>query len=446
MASVAIILRREKQKKDKSFPLAVRIIKDRKPKYLHIGYSIFEKDWDSAARRVKKTHPNSARLNNLLLKKLAEANNIAIEAETNHHHVSSKEIKTKVARNGKSTPFFQFAVERIKGKYVSGVYSVAKSERSLLCNIAEFVQLKKTEPIESAKQAIADRRRKRISEGRRADYSFLEALKALEKNDSLRFEDINEMFINQFKIFCISYLEMKTRSITNHLIFIRTLFNTAMAEKIVDPKYYPFAGEKEKIRITSGHKIGLTREEVTSIEGIELKSNSQLWHTRNVWLLAYYFAGIRITDVLNLTWGDFKDGRLFYIMDKNEKPVSLKIPDKAAAILKGYKTRRQTKNDFVFPHMKKANRADSLDMFVKARNATSLLNKYLKRLAKLCGVNKDLSNHIARHTFGNLAGDKIHPLMLQKLYRHSDLKTTLNYQANFIHKEADEALDSVINF
>ena len=53
--------------------------------------------------------------------------------------------------------------------------------------------------------------------------------------------------------------------------------------------------------------------------------------------------------------------------------------------------------------------------------------------------------HIARHTFGNIAGDTIHPFM-KKLYRHSDLKTTLNYQANFIHKEADDALDSVVNF
>ena len=80
------------------------------------------------------------------------------------------------------------------------------------------------------------------------------------------------------------------------------------------------------------------------------------------------------------------------------------------------------------------------------RNATKVLNKFLKRIAEECGIEKNLSNHIARHTFGNIAGDKIHPLMLQKLYRHSDLKTTLNYQANFIHKEADEALESVINF
>ena len=31
--------------------------------------------------------------------------------------------------------------------------------------------------------------------------------------------------------------------------------------------------------------------------------------------------------------------------------------------------------------------------------------------------------------------------MLQKLYRHSDIKTTIGYQAN---KDADEALDAVI--
>ena len=86
------------------------------------------------------------------------------------------------------------------------------------------------------------------------------------------------------------------------------------------------------------------------------------------------------------------------------------------------------------------------DKFVKIRNATSLFDKYLKRIAKQCSIEKNLSNHIARHSFGNIAGDSISPHMLQKLYRHSDLKTTIGYQANFIHKEADDALDAVINF
>ena len=64
----------------------------------------------------------------------------------------------------------------------------------------------------------------------------------------------------------------------------------------------------------------------------------------------------------------------------------------------------------------------------------------------MCGIEKNLSNHkVARHTFGNMAGDKIDPRMLQKLYRHSNLKT-IGYQANFIHKDADDALEKSIEF
>ena len=54
--------------------------------------------------------------------------------------------------------------------------------------------------------------------------------------------------------------------------------------------------------------------------------------------------------------------------------------------------------------------------------------------------------HISRHTFGNISGDKISIQILQKLYRHSHISTTMNYQSNFMHKEEDEALDKVINF
>lgn len=36
--------------------------------------------------------------------------------------------------------------------------------------------------------------------------------------------------------------------------------------------------------------------------------------------------------------------------------------------------------------------------------------------------------------------------MLQKLYRHSSITTTIGYQANFIHKDTDEALNAVIGF
>ena len=40
--------------------------------------------------------------------------------------------------------------------------------------------------------------------------------------------------------------------------------------------------------------------------------------------------------------------------------------------------------------------------------------------------------------------DKIPIQMLQKLYRHSDITTTINYQQSFINKDTDDALEAVI--
>ena len=135
--------------------------------------------------------------------------------------------------------------------------------------------------------------------------------------------------------------------------------------------------------------------------------------------------GLRLSILLvfavQLKWSDFKNDRLLYTMHKNQKPVSLKIPDKAAEILNKYKSKKSENNGYIFPFLKDINTSNEEELFKKMRNATKLFNKYLKRIAEMCNIDK-------------------------KLYRHSDLKTTLNYQANFIHKDADEALDNVINF
>ncbi len=405
MASLKIVLRTNYTKKDGTCPLAIRITKDRKTRFIFTGKYLLPKNWDKNQSRVKKSHSNSSQLNNYLLKRLSEANAVALEIETKDEASSTKEIKQKVQSKKNTVSFYQSANIRIQQKFDAEVFSVARAEQSILNNIQKF-----------------------------------------HKKENLSFEEITTGFISKFKVFCKSQMGQSTRTITNQLIFIRTLFNIAMKDGLVDIKHYPFAGEKEKIRLTSGNKIGLTSEEIERVEVLELEKGFSAWHSKNIWLFAYYFAGMRISDVLAIRWGNIVDGRLFYVMEKNEKPLSLQIPDQAAEIIDLYKDRKTKKTDYIFPFLKKADQKNPEDVFIKIRNASRLINKYLKRIAAQCEIDKTLSNHIARHSFGNIAGDAINPLMLQKLYRHSDLKTTINYQANFIHKEADEALSAVLDF
>ena len=92
---------------------------------------------------------------------------------------------------------------------------------------------------------------------------------------------------------------------------------------------------------------------------------------------------------------------------------------------------------------------DPTDTYEVQRRISAVIQKLdeaLRDIAKTLVISKKLTMHIARHTFGNISGDKIPIQMLQKLYRHTSITTTIGYQANFIHKDADEALDAVISF
>ncbi|GGW77172.1 tyrosine-type recombinase/integrase [Salegentibacter mishustinae] len=444
MASIKIVRRKNKRRKDGTAPIAIRISKDYTTNYHFLGQYILENDWDEIKCQVKRSHPNYRRINHFLMKELTKANDLFLNSTDGR--ITTKIAKQKLKGTGGQKSFFEVAAERVKNKYDSGVFSVARSELSILYNLEEFLIHKPGKPKELIIKEISRRRKLRISKGQKNNYACLDGITYFRKNQNLKFRDINQNFITKYKIFCSVYLNHKTRSITNQLIFIRTLFNIAIKNGYVESKYYPFANGKEKIRINSGNKIGLTASEVEKIEALEFQEDLLIWHTHNAWLIAFYFAGIRISDVVKLKWSDFKDNRLYYVMSKNEKALSLKVPDKAKTILEKYRNSQFGNNGYIFPFLKDVKRNDAEKIFIKTRNATHVFNKYLKRIAQQCDIEKNLSNHIARHSFGNIAGDKIHPLMLQKLYRHSDLKTTLNYQANFIHKEADDALDSVINF
>ena len=333
MASIKIVLRKNMIRKDNTIPLAIRISENYKTNYKWLGQYVLEKDWDKNAGKAKKTHPNSKKLNNFLLKRLTEANDIYFDSKDT---ISTKQVKQKLKGAGGFKSFFEVASERIKSKYERGTYSVAKSELSILYNLEEFLNLNSYKDKDAIIKEIKDRRKARISKGQKGEHTFMDSFKYFKRNESLRFQDINESFLEKFKDFCSVYLQQKTRTITNQLIFIRTLFNKAIKTGVVDAKFYPFGGEKEKIRIGSSHKIGLTSKEIEKIEILKLEPNTSIWHTKNVWLIAFYFAGIRISDVVQLRWSDFKDDRLLYIMHKNEKPVSLKIPRKAIKILDQY--------------------------------------------------------------------------------------------------------------
>ena len=131
-------------------------------------------------------------------------------------------------------------------------------------------------------------------------------------------------------------------------------------------------------------------------------------------------------------------------MGENNKVGSVKITSKAERIINLYKARKNKLDAIVLPELNKADITDNKEIYRKITSAKIKYNKCLKKIAKKVRITKIISCHIARHSIGNISGVKIPVQMLQKLYRHSNITTTINYQQSFINRETDSALEAVI--
>ncbi len=404
--SVKIILRKE-EKADGTYPLAIRITKNRKSSYIYLDHSIKPDQWDKQAQKVKRSHPNHVRLNNYLLKKLSEASNKTLEAETEKDHVSSKAVRQKIKPKTGET-FFAQAQDYLNDLKASGKYTIYSADKPRIKHFREFMG-----------------------------------------GQDIAFSDISQSMIEKFKVYLKrpdqDGVTMSERTAVNHLVMIRSIFAHARKSNPDVDKYYPFGRGKIKIKFPESIKIGLTAEEVKRMEELQLEGYEN--HCRNLWLFSFYFAGMRVGDVLSVKWSNFQDGRFYYAMNKNNKADSLKVSPKVQAILDQYEAFKDNKNDLVFPELKKLDNLD--DTFNVKRNisfAVRDIDECLRlKIAEKAQIKKHLTMHVARHTFGNISGDKIPIQMLQKLYRHTHISTTIGYQQNFIHKDTDDALDAVLN-
>ncbi len=408
MSSIKVILRKER-KADGTYPLAVRITKNRKSSYIYLEYSVKPTDWDAKGQRVKKSYPNATRLNNFLLKKLAEATSKALELETEKNETSSKAIKQKVKPSAGST-FFSQAQEYLDNLKQGGKYNQYTADKPRIGHFKDFT------------------------------------------NGDIAFSDITVGLLERFVVYLKSTHRSKKgkkpmgdRTIANHLVVTRSVFAHARKNGLVKREHSPFGEGGMKIKFPDSKKVGIAPEDVNALENVVLP-DPRHDHARSLWLFSFYFAGMRVSDVFRLKWSDFQNYRLYYSMGKNDKGGSLKIPDKAVRILQHYEQFKEKSDDLIFPELRGVNLDDE---FITQRTIafkTSAIDKILRlHVAPAAKIDKKLTMHISRHTFGGMAGDTIPIQMLQKLYRHSHVSTTIGYQANFIHKDADDALDAVIN-
>lgn len=147
------------------------------------------------------------------------------------------------------------------------------------------------------------------------------------------------------------------------------------------------------------------------------------------------FTGCRYSDLKDLTHNNISGNVLIYIAQKTKrfnKEIQVPLPEVAKKLIENKRGR----------------------LFSPRTN--QVLNRRLKEVFKQLGINKNITFHCSRHTFGTLyiylGGDVTN---LQLLMAHSKIETTMNYvqaakrmelnQVNYFDEEFAQAMSIITN-
>ncbi len=237
-------------------------------------------------------------------------------------------------------------------------------------------------------------------------------------------------------------LKPSTRNL--YISRIRTVCAPAFEDK--KPKDNPFLNGQFKMPTGQDAILSkLTKDEFELWRHAELPDDLIL--TRDFYAFMVFARGMRVTDALTALTEDYIHSQGIYTMRKNEKRVNMRLRPEALELIERYKGQSKY---YLFPIIQLApqvEQQDKIRYYNETRNRVYILNQKIKKIAALLGIQKNLHNHTARHTFAKLVDEADIPLAKrQHLFMHSRIETTMRYtEENRRDDEIDEAADQVFD-
>ena len=142
--------------------------------------------------------------------------------------------------------------------------------------------------------------------------------------------------------------------------------------------------------------LKLTNLEITMITDYKLTPGSEMSIHLDLFLFSYYVGGLRISDILTLKWNDFDGTNIHYCSNKSNSPSIISLSEEAFTIISKY-SHYDKKDKYIFPVL--AGWID--DHAIENINKVipfieKLINTNLNTIARMSGIDKNLSYHVSR--------------------------------------------------
>lgn len=421
-----------KPSRDGRYRVLLRITQNRKHKRIKTSISLNRKsDWNKIRKEVRQSEPNYKIWNDMLKKEMEKAKMQYLELK-DYGIVTPDKLKDELIASERPVSFLKYAQQRTQELIECGNIRNAKKYKTF-CNKLELF-------LTNGNGKVRDLSFGEITPSLVEDfYNFLMNLRNERNPDQV----------------------LHPNTVQTNLNIFRTLIKKAIEiDKLMKMDRNPFLAFKYKGVKTEKEK--LNSEEIDLIIGLSLEKNTPIWHYRNYFLFSYYCAGIRAGDFIQLRWCNIStDNRISYQMGKNHKTRDIKLPKQALDILELYRKDDSRPTDYIFPLLDnnaiyaKAVTQSEIDvlpseiknlLFNQISSKTAIINKYLKKIAVCAGINKNISFHIARHSFAKVAKEKgISTDVIQNILGHSKEETTKRYMGEIDNSECDKTMEKLFD-
>lgn len=377
--SIGFKLKRSKKRNDETIPVYVNIILNRRRVELSTRIFVSPNNWDQAKERVSGTSNKAKTINNRLDKMATNILDIYNQFEAQNKKFNVLDIKNKL--NGVST---EHGIVEMFDTYMNTIES----------NIGKGFSATTLKHYKTSKTR------------------HLNFLSDVYGKEEWNLSNIGYKFINDFDV----YLKTKYNNSVNtawcYHKHMKKVLNIAVAMDYLSTNPYV----KFQVKTEQPKREFLTQKELKKIRKKKIEID-RLAIVRDIFLFASY-TGLSYADISKLAKQHIRignDGKKWIIIDRTKNGSRCRVPLLPAAknILKRYKN---------YP----TNVSKGLLLPV---NSNQKMNAYLKEIAGICGIKKNLSMHVARHTFATTITltNGVPIETVSKVLGHNSLKTTQIY-------------------
>jgi integrase len=281
------------------------------------------------------------------------------------------------------------------------------------------------------------------------EYSKKSLLK-FHKKEKLSFDRITIQWLKNYEKYLVDDLERSPTTVGIYLRPLRAVYNTALADNVVDEQDYPFGKKKYVIPSPKSVKKALNRDQLKLLFESE-PPNPEQQKAKDFWFFSYANNGMNFKDIAHLKYKNLDAESIKFnraktkTTNKKQAPVTIFLNDFTREVLKKYGNPNKSPNSFIFTIIDVEDNPEK--KHTKLKNFTRFVNQHIEKFAKSIGIDVGISTYWARHTFAtNAIRNGASLEFVSEALSHSNLKTTIGYFAGFEDEEKKEFANTIMNF